>query len=63
MVAPSGTTKPVTLFEIPILSHASIVTGSVAIDDDVEKATICGRSIVEKNSLRLTLDRNIMVTG
>ena len=40
-----------------------IFTGSVAIDEAVEKAIICGRSIALKKEATPTFDSNIIVKG
>ncbi len=56
IVAPRGRTKDDTSLETPRSSSAvSIVTGRVALDDEVEKAMSWAFGIRRKNSMGLTL--------
>jgi hypothetical protein len=55
MVAPSGSTNDDTLLETPRSSSAvSIVTGSVALEDEVEKAMSGTLRMRRKNSIGLS---------
>ncbi|MNH26165.1 hypothetical protein D3C79_861980 [compost metagenome] len=64
MVAPSGNTKDaVALVTFRSCSQVSMLTGRVAMEEAVEKATICGFFIAEKYLRTGVLEKTAISSG